>query len=195
MSDELRPIDAAASAASQRLDWRLMLPVFIVVSLDAASSGAILPILPFYLRTLGASPLVLGLVLAAEALSQFVAAPWLGQLSDRYGRKRVLLASQAGALISLLLLALANSVVFVLLARILLGLTAANFSAAAAYAADNSSPATRRQAIGILSAGLGLGGMLGPSFFRLPRSSLPLFLIRDVQFAARRFSGGYIHLE
>ncbi|MFW8604436.1 MFS transporter [Rhizobium leguminosarum] len=164
MSDELRPIDAAASAASQRLDWRLMLPVFIVVSLDAASSGAILPILPFYLRTLGASPLVLGLVLAAEALSQFVAAPWLGQLSDRYGRKRVLLASQAGALISLLLLALANSVVFVLLARILLGLTAANFSAAAAYAADNSSPATRRQAIGILSAGLGLGGMLGPSF-------------------------------
>ncbi|MFW8585718.1 hypothetical protein ACOJBM_15150 [Rhizobium beringeri] len=78
MSDELRPIDAAASAASQRLDWRLMLPVFIVVSLDAASSGAILPILPFYLRTLGASPLVLGLVLAAEALSQFVAAPGWG---------------------------------------------------------------------------------------------------------------------
>ncbi|WP_431674352.1 MFS transporter [Rhizobium leguminosarum] len=163
MSDELRPIDAAASAASQRLDWRRMLPVFIIVSLDAASSGAILPILPFYLRNLGASPLVLGLVLGAEALSQFVAAPWLGQLSDRCGRKRVLLASQAGALISLLLLALANSVVFVLLARILLGLTAANFSAAAAYAADNSSATTRRQAIGILSAGLGLGGMIGPS--------------------------------
>ncbi|MBY2924894.1 MFS transporter [Rhizobium leguminosarum] len=162
MSDELRPIDAAASAVSQKLDWRLMLPVFIIVSLDAASSGAILPILPFYLRNLGASPLVLGLVLGAEALSQFVAAPWLGQLSDRCGRKRVLLASQAGALISLLLLALANSVVFVLLARILLGLTAANFSAAAAYAADNSSATTRRQAIGILSAGLGLGGMIGP---------------------------------
>ncbi|ACS56142.1 MFS transporter [Rhizobium sp. WSM1325] len=163
MSDELRPIDAAASAVSQKLDWRLMLPVFIIVSLDAASSGAILPFLPFYLRNLGASPLVLGLVLGAEALSQFVAAPWLGQLSDRCGRKRVLLASQAGALISLLLLALANSVVFVLLARILLGLTAANFSAAAAYAADNSSATTRRQAIGILSAGLGLGGMIGPS--------------------------------
>jgi MFS family permease len=162
MSDELRPIDAAASAVSQKLDWRRMLPVFIIVSLDAASSGAILPILPFHLRNLGASPLVLGLVLGAEALSQFVAAPWLGQLSDRYGRKRVLLASQAGALISLLLLALADSVVFVLLARILLGLTAANFSAAAAYAADNSSSATRRQAIGILSAGLGLGGMIGP---------------------------------
>ena len=151
------------SPAAQKLDWRLMLPVFIIVSLDAASSGAILPILPFYLRDLGASPLVLGLVLGAEALSQFAAAPWLGQLSDRFGRKKVLLASQAGALISLSLLALANSVVFVLLARVLLGLTAANFAAAAAYAADNSSPATRRQAIGILSAGLGLGGIVGPS--------------------------------
>ena len=151
------------SPAAQKLDWRLMLPVFIIVSLDAASSGAILPILPFYLRDLGASPLVLGLVLGAEALSQFAAAPWLGQLSDRFGRKKVLLASQAGALISLSLLALANSVVFVLLARVLLGLTAANFAAAAAYAADNSSPTTRRQAIGILSAGLGLGGIVGPS--------------------------------
>lgn len=154
---------AGERPASEKLDWRLMLPVFIIVSLDAASSGAILPILPFYLRDLGASPLVLGLVLGAEALCQFAAAPWLGQLSDRFGRKTVLLASQAGALISLSLLAMANSVVFVLLARVLLGLTAANFAAAAAYAADNSTPATRRQAIGLLSAGLGLGGIVGPS--------------------------------
>ncbi|QOG07411.1 MFS transporter [Aureimonas sp. OT7] len=163
MSGQAYSSDAGEGAAPQQLDWRLMLPVFIIVSLDAASAGAILPILPFFLRDLGATPLVLGLVLGAEALSQFVAAPLLGQLSDRFGRKRVLLASQAGALVSLSLLALADSVVFVLLARILLGLTAANFAAAAAHAADNSSPATRRQAIGVLSAGLGLGGMIGPS--------------------------------
>jgi len=139
-----------------------MLPIFIIVSLDAASAGAVLPVLPFYLRELGATPLVLGIVLGAEALSQFVAAPILGQLSDRFGRKKVLLASQSGALVSLTLLALANAVAFVLLARVLLGLTAANFSAAAAYAADNSSPTNRRQAIGVLSAGLGLGGIVGP---------------------------------
>ena len=163
MSDQPHSTEAAEPTAPNRLDWRLMLPVFVIVSLDAASAGAILPILPFFLRDLGATPLVLGLVLGAEALSQFVAAPFLGQLSDRFGRRPVLLASQAGALISLSLLALANSVVFVLLARVLLGLTAANFAAAAAYAADNSSPTTRRQAIGVLSAGLGLGGMIGPS--------------------------------
>ncbi|NDW06165.1 MFS transporter [Jiella pacifica] len=151
-----------APSHQTRLNWQVMLPVFIIVSLDAASAGAVLPILPFYIRELGATPLVLGVVLGAEALSQFVAAPILGQLSDRFGRKKVLLASQAGALVSLTLLALANAVVFVLLARVLLGLTAANFSAAAAYAADNSSPKNRRQAIGILSAGLGLGGIVGP---------------------------------
>lgn len=145
-----------------RLNWQVMLPVFIIVALDAASAGAVLPVLPFYLRELGATPLVLGIILGAEALSQFVAAPILGQLSDRFGRKNVLLASQSGALVSLTLLALANAVAFVLLARVLLGLTAANFSAAAAYAADNSSPTNRRQAIGVLSAGLGLGGIVGP---------------------------------
>lgn len=153
----------SAPPGASTLDWRLIFPVLVIVSLDAASSGAILPILPFYLRELGATPLVLGLVLAAEALSQFAAAPWLGQLSDRFGRKKVLMASQAGAILSLSLLAVAHSVVFVLLARVFLGLTAANFSAAAAYAADNSSTATRRQAIGALSAGLGLGGIIGPS--------------------------------
>jgi len=159
MGDPARP---AEGIAPRRLDRRLMLPVFLVVCLDAASSGAVLPILPFFLRDLGATPLVLGIVLGAEALSQFAAAPWLGQLSDRFGRRTVLLASQAGALLSLSLLASAEIVAFALLARVLLGLTAANFPMAAAYAADNSSPADRRRAIGILSAGLGLGGMVGP---------------------------------
>jgi len=145
-----------------RLDWRSILPAFVVVGLDAASSGAVLPVLPFLLKELGATPLIFGLVLGAEALCQFTAAPWLGQLSDRYGRKRVLLASQLGALLSLFVLASAPGLVFIFLARVLLGLTAANFAAAAAYAADNSSASTRRQAIGVLSAGLGLGGIIGP---------------------------------
>lgn len=146
---------------SESLDWRLMLPLFSIVSLYAAGIGAVLPVLPFYLREMGASPLVFGLVLATEALSQSAASPLLGQLSDRFGRKRVLLASQTVAVVSLLLLALAQSIFTVLLARLLFGFTAGNFSAAAAYAADNSSPTNRRQAIGVVNAGLGLGAIVG----------------------------------
>lgn len=138
-----------------------MWPLFAIVSLYAASIGAVLPILPFYLREMGASPLVFGFALTAEAFSQAVASPLLGQLSDRLGRKRVLLASQIVAVVSLLLLALAQSIVTVVLARFLFGLTAGNFSAAAAYAADNSSPARRRQALGIVNAGFGLGMIVG----------------------------------
>lgn len=144
-----------------RLDLRLMLPLSAIVALYAAGVGAVLPVLPFYLREMGASPFVFGLVLSTEALSQSAASPLLGQLSDRFGRKRVLMASQAVAMVSLLLLALAQSIFIVVLARFLFGLTAGNFSAAAAYAADNSTVATRRQAIGVVSASLGLGAIVG----------------------------------
>lgn len=150
-----------AEDGSDRLDWRLMLPLFAVVTFYAAGIGAVLPVLPFYLRAMGASPFVFGLVLATEALSQSAASPLLGQLSDRFGRKRVILISQCVAVVSLLLLALAQNIFTVLLARFLFGLTAGNLSAAIAYAADNSSPATRRQAIGVVNAGLGVGAIVG----------------------------------
>lgn len=149
------------ASVSDRLDWRLTLPLFAIITLYSAGIGAVLPILPFYLRQMGASPLVFGVVVATEALSLSAASPLLGQLSDRFGRKRVLLVSQIVAVVSLLLLALAQSIFTVLLARFLFGLTAGNFSAAAAYAADNSSPATRRQAIGVVNAGLGFGAIVG----------------------------------
>lgn len=154
---------AGNAKATPRLDWRVMLPVFLVVSFYAASAAATLPILPFYLKEMGGTPLIFGIVIAIEALTQFVAAPLVGQLSDRLGRKKILMATQAAALISLLLLALAKAVFPVLLARMLFGFTGGTLTAAAAYAADHSSPANRRQAIGILNAGVGLGGIVGAS--------------------------------
>ncbi len=149
--------------ATPGLDWRVMLPVFLVVSLYAASAAAVLPILPFYLKEMGGTPLIFGIVIATEALTQFVAAPLVGQLSDRMGRKKILLSTQAAAFTSFILLALAKVVFPVLLARLLFGFTGGTFTAAAAYAADHSSSANRRQAIGVLHAGIGLGGIIGAS--------------------------------
>lgn len=70
MNPERNMTKPSAVPAASKLDWQLILPVVVIVSLDAASSGAILPILPFYLRDLGATPLALGFVLAAEGLKQ-----------------------------------------------------------------------------------------------------------------------------
>lgn len=143
------------------LDWKPILPIFLVAGTYAAGMAAVLPVLPFYVRDMGGSPLILGTVLATEALGQFVSAPVLGQLSDRFGRKRVLLGSQIVAAASLLLLAGAPSIVFILLARALFGMTAGNLSVATAYVADHSTPGNRRQAIGILTGSVGLGGIVG----------------------------------
>jgi MFS transporter, DHA1 family, tetracycline resistance protein len=157
-------VDASISGndkAAPKLDWRMMLPVFLSLSFYAASAAAVLPILPFYLKEMGATPLIFGIVIATEALTQFVAGPLVGQLSDRVGRKKILLATQVAAFISFLLLVVAEAVFPALLARILFGFTGGTFAAAAAYAADHSSPANRRQAIGILNAAVGLGGILG----------------------------------
>ncbi|MBB4005530.1 MFS transporter [Aurantimonas endophytica] len=151
----------ASTTGGDKLDWRVILPVFLSVSLYAASAAAALPILPFYLKEMGGTPLIFGVVIATEALTQFVAAPLVGQLSDRLGRKKILLATQAAAFTSFLLLALAKAVFPVLLARMLFGLTGGTLTAAVAYAADYSSPANRRQAIGTLNAAVGLGGIVG----------------------------------
>lgn len=155
------PLPHEIEECPKTLDWRSLLPVFLIVSIYAAGMAAVLPVLPFYVREMGGSPLALGVVVATEAFCQFASAPLLGQLSDRFGRKRILLASQIIGAISLLLLVNAASVVFIVLARAIFGLTAGNLSAAMAYIADRSNVASRRQAIGILTGSVGLGGIIG----------------------------------
>ena len=154
----------AGTDAASRIDWRRVLPAFLIVTLYASCTGATLAIMPFYLKEMGGTPLILGIVIGAEALCQFVAAPFFGQLSDRLGRRRILLLLQTGALSSIVLLALAPSVIFVLIARMLFGLSAATFTVSAAYVADHSAATNRRAAIGILMGGVGLGGIIGPGF-------------------------------
>ncbi|KQV36509.1 MFS transporter [Rhizobium sp. Root1204] len=167
-----------ASREALRRNWRILAPLFLIVCIYAAGMASVLPVLPFYLRDMGASPLIFGVVIATEAFTHFVAAPILGQLSDRFGRKRVLLASQAMAAGSLLLLAVAPNVLVVIIARALFGLTGGNFSAAAGYVADHTAPEDRRRALSILTGGVGLGGIVGAGlsgFLSDTSLTLPIF--------------------
>ncbi|SEL94157.1 Predicted arabinose efflux permease, MFS family [Pseudoxanthomonas sp. GM95] len=148
---------------TSKLDLQVMVPLFCIVSIDAIGMGVILPLLPFYAAHYGATALVIGLLTASFSLAQAVAAPWLGRLSDRIGRKKVLLASQAGTALSLVMLALSGGMVLVFIARILDGLTSGNMSVATAYAVDRSQAGTRKQAIGVISAAAGIGLIVGPS--------------------------------
>lgn len=148
---------------AQKLDWRVMAPVFIVVAIDSMGMGVVLPLLPFYSQHFGASPLAIGVLISVFSFCQFVGGPWLGRQSDRFGRKPILLLSQLGTCLSFVLLACANSLALVFLARICAGLTAGNMSVATAYAADRSNAANRNRAMGVVGAAVGIGIMAGPA--------------------------------
>jgi len=132
-------------------------PLFFVVAIDAMGMGIVLPLLPFWAERFGASPSLIGILLATFSLCQFLSGPLLGRLSDRYDRKNIMMLCQAGTFLSFVLLVFSNSLFLVFLARIIDGISTGNMSVAGAYAVDRSTPQTRKQAIGMVSADVGLG--------------------------------------
>lgn len=140
-----------------------MATLLAVVVVDLIGFGIVMPVLPFWARTYGADGTTLGLIQAAYAAAQFVFAPIWGRLSDRVGRRPVLLATIAGTACSLLLLGLADSLAGIFLARLLAGSFAANISVAAAYLADVTGEEARTRAMGLLGASFGIGFLVGPA--------------------------------
>ena len=140
-----------------------LLPIFLVVFIDILGVTIILPLLPFYSQTLGASAFEVGLLVSVYGLCQLIAGPVLGQLSDRVGRKPVLLVSQFGTFAGFLLLAFSGSLWLVFLSRIIDGLTAGNIVVAQAYISDVTEPKNRSRAFGIVGASFGLGFLIGPA--------------------------------
>jgi MFS family permease len=138
------------------------------VLLDLLGFGMMLPLLPFYAQTLGASVVEIGILFGAFSFAQFFCAPAIGWLSDRFGRRPVLLVSIAGGLAAYLLMAVAPGLgrwgyAALLAARLGAGATAANFAVAPAYVADVLPPAERARGMGLLGAAFGLGFVLGPA--------------------------------
>jgi len=138
--------------------------IFVTVLLDLLGFGMILPILPFYGQQYGASDLQVGVLFASFSAAQLVFAPLLGRLSDRLGRRPVLLVTIAASAGAHLVFAFAGSFTVLVAARTASGAAAANFGIAQAYMADVSPAGERAKAMGLVGAAFGLGFVLGPAF-------------------------------
>src|SRR5207248_5315216 len=142
---------------------RPLLIIFLTSLVNLIGFGIIIPLLPFYAQTFGASPLTIGLLFASFSFSQLIASPLLGHWSDRWGRRPVLVFSLIGTVISFAMLALAQSLAMLFAARVVDGLSGGNVTTARAYIGDIASEEHRARSFGMLGAAFGLGFIIGPA--------------------------------
>jgi len=185
-----------------------LLSIFLVVFVDLLGFSLILPLLPYYAEQYGATPFVTGLLVASYATASLIGSPILGRISDRYGRRPILLASVFGTLLGFLLLgfaaplgqglarwlapAAANTFVLAVMffARILDGLTAGNITVAQAYISDVTDEKNRARGLGLIGAAFGLGFIIGPAlggWLSKAGYSVPAFVAAGI--AALNFLG------
>lgn len=139
-----------------------LLPIFLVVLVDVLGFTIVYPLLPSYAEHFGATPLIATTLVSVYALCSLFSTPVIGRLSDRFGRRRLLLLSQAGTCAGFLVLGFSSALWMVFLGRILDGLTAGNLSTAQAYISDHTKPENRARAFGIIGIAFGVGFFFGP---------------------------------
>ncbi len=137
--------------------------IFVTILIDLIGFGIVIPILPLYADRFGASATTVGFLLAIYSAMQFVFSPLLGKLSDRVGRRPVLLGSILGTSLGFLIMGLANTLWLLFLARVVDGVTGGNISTAAAYIADVTPPEERSKGMGLIGAAFGIGLIIGPA--------------------------------
>jgi MFS family permease len=164
-----------------------LLSIFLIVLVDVLGLTIILPLLPFYAESMGATPRIVGLLVSVYAICQLIAGPPLGHLSDRVGRRPVLLVSQMGTFVGFLILAYAPSLWLVFLARIIDGLTAGNLTVAQAYIADVTDAENRTRSFGLIGIAFGLGFLVGPGisgFLAQYGNTLPILAAAGLSFTS-----------
>jgi DHA1 family tetracycline resistance protein-like MFS transporter len=142
-----------------------MSPLLVVVSIvlvDLLGFSLVMPLLPRFAKEYGFTETQIGLLLAAFPMCQLVAGPILGRLSDRYGRRPLLVISQLGTALSFVILGLSRNFTVMLLARMLDGASGGNILVAQAYVADVTKPENRSRGLGLIGAAFGVGFVLGP---------------------------------
>ena len=139
--------------------------IFTTVFIDLVGFGIVIPVLPFYAQgtAFNATPRTVGILFASYSVMQLIFSPILGNLSDKYGRRPVLLLSIIGTGIGFLILGLATTITMLFIGRILDGITGGNISTAQAYMADITSEENRAKAMGMIGAAFGLGFIFGPA--------------------------------
>ena len=151
------------SSASGQPGRVSLLPVFLIVLVDVFGMALVIPLLAIYAETFHATPLQATMLISVYAGCQLVSGPIIGHMSDRVGRKPMLLISQVGTCIGFLVMAGAQSLWVLYLARILDGSTAGNLSLAQAYISDHTEPSERSRSFGLIGIAFGIGFFIGPS--------------------------------
>ena len=136
--------------------------IFLTVLIDLIGFGIVIPLLPFYALNFGAKSYQIGLLVSSFSFMQFIFNPIWGRISDRIGRRPVILISVFGSFVSYLIFALADSLWVLFLSRMLAGFMGANIATAQAYIADITPPEERAKGMGIVGAGFGIGFVVGP---------------------------------
>ncbi|MCC7360138.1 MAG: MFS transporter [Anaerolineales bacterium] len=160
-------------------------PIFMIVFVDVLGVGITLPVLPLYAQgAFHATPFQITLMASVYFAAQFFASPQLGRLSDRYGRRPILILSQAGTFLALLLSGAAPALAWLFVARLIDGLTGGNVSVAQAYLSDITTAHNRARGLGLVSGAFAAGLIFGPAFGALVAGSfgprLPFFLAAAV---------------
>src|SRR3954467_6098376 len=142
-----------------------LIVILTTVFIDLVGFGIVIPVLPFYAEgtRFNATPRMVGLLFASYSIMQLVFSPILGRLSDKYGRRPVLLLSIIGTGIGFLILGFATTLWMLFIGRVLDGITGGNISTAQAYIADVTTPENRAKGMGMIGAAFGLGFIFGPA--------------------------------
>ncbi len=137
--------------------------IFLTIFIDLVGFGIVIPVLPRYAEHFGASPWQIGWLVGIFSLAQFVCSPLWGQLSDRIGRKPVLIISTIGTAVGFFMMGWANTLLILFVARLIDGISGGNIGTAQAYIADISAPEERSKRMGLIGAAFGLGFIFGPA--------------------------------
>ncbi len=137
--------------------------IFITIFVDLIGFGIVLPLLPFYAQDFGATPMLIGLLVAIHPAMQFVSGPIWGRISDRVGRRPILLLGLVGSSVSYLIFALAGNLLWLFVSRAMAGIAGANIPVAQAYIADSTDVENRTRGMGLVGAAFGLGFIAGPA--------------------------------